>query len=81
MSTSITLFLGLMLTLASAVVLYVASLRYVARHATRFPPAAAFPLLTPMHAWQLGARPLAIGLAASMALYLLLWTSAWLGGL
>ena len=80
MTTSITLFLGLTLSLAAVVLLYVANLRLVAReHAAPFPRFAIVPLFTPVHAWRLGARALPALLAISVVLYALFWASAWIG--
>jgi hypothetical protein len=80
MTPSITLFAGLTLLLAIAIVSYGLSLRRLAQ-ARPFPRAAFVPILTPIHTWRVGARALSIGLGLSMALYALLWISAAMGGL
>jgi len=80
MTAPVTVFLGLTLSLATLVVLYVANLRFVAREGRRWSWLNAVPVLTPVRAWQAGARALPTALVLSAVFYGLFWFSAGIGG-
>jgi hypothetical protein len=82
MTPAISLFLGLTVTLAAAVVLYVANLRFIsaARLSSSVSRWAFVPVATPVIAWRLGARTLPISFGVVSILYLLLWVSVRVGG-
>ena len=82
MTPAITLFVGLTAGLAGSILLYLANLRFIAKHDPgSFPPWAAVPVLTPVHAWRLGARALPVAFATVVTAYVLLQLSAGASGL
>lgn len=81
------IFLGLTVTLAAAVVLYVVSVVRIfaspsgsarREEGALHPALGLIPVLTPVVAWRAGARALAVALAVSAALYVVLqlWAHA-----
>lgn len=76
MTTAITLFFALTVTLATSIVLYALSLRVLARGEDRFPWPAIVPFASPFYLWRRGERGLPIALCAAMLAYTLLWISA-----
>lgn len=79
MSASLTVFIGLTVSLAALLVLYVANLRFVARESRRWSWLSVVPLVTPVRAWQEGARALPTAMVLSAVVYGLFWLSAGIG--
>jgi len=76
MTTAITLFFALTISLAASIVLYASSLRVLARGGDRFPWPAIVPFVSPFYLWRRGERGLPIALGGAMLVYALLWISA-----
>ncbi len=79
MSASLTVFIGLTISLAALIVLYVANLRFVARRSARWPWLAMLPVITPVSAWRAGSRALPTALVLVAIVYALFWVSAGIG--
>jgi hypothetical protein len=78
MTASVTVFLGLILSLAALLLLYAANLRFIAREG-RWSWLNVVPVVTPVRAWRAGARGLPTAMVLSAIAYCLFWVSAGIG--
>lgn len=81
MTAAIAVFLGLTLTSAATLALFVANVRFIAGRSRPFPKWALVPFVTPVLSWRRGARALPIALASVVMVYASLQTLVLLGAL